>query len=373
MKSTIPALLLAGALTLTGCSAMLDRPYVSVSSHPEHPGTGADTSTITVNSYPELVDALLYFVAQTQEEGSILLADYDGDVATDLSAACVEVAKDDPLGAYAVDFIQTSYTRVLTTYEAQVSIAYRRTPEQIRSLTSVTGSSAIRRVLGAALAEFKTEVALQIGYFAEDEAYIRRLVRQAYCDTPASAMGMPEVEISLYPDQGNRRIVEIQLQYDRPVEELQELSLQTIAAAERITSPLQGSTSPPEQLLTGLLLRLSNSLRCRENPGGSLPAGTAWDALVGMGGDAEGVALAFQLLCEQLKLDCSITEGTLDGADHLWNRVSLGDGKECYVDLSRTGLPRMFTGEELVQLGYVWGDALTGTAVSAASHPETEI
>ena len=62
----------------------------------------------------------------------------------DLNRACLEVAKDDPLGAYAVDFIKNDCTKVLTTYEATITISYRRTREQIRSLVNVTGTSAIR-------------------------------------------------------------------------------------------------------------------------------------------------------------------------------------------------------------------------------------
>ena len=49
-----------------------------------------------------------------------------------LNRACLEVAKDDPLGAYAVDFIKNDYTTILTTYEATITVSYRRTLEQIR-------------------------------------------------------------------------------------------------------------------------------------------------------------------------------------------------------------------------------------------------
>ena len=357
MKKAILALLLAGALLLTGCSAMLDRPYAAVSPHPEHPGTGEDDSTITVSSYPELVNAVLHFVSQTMEEGHILLPDYDGDVVTDLNTACVEVAKDDPLGAYAVDFIQTEYTRVLTTYEATVSITYRRTPEQVRSLVNVTGSSAIRRVLENALAEFKPQVALRVGYFAEDEAYIRALVRQAYCDTPAAALGMPEVTVSLYPEQGSQRVVEILLQYGQPRDVLLERRTQVMAAAERLTAPLQELPLGSEQLLSRLLALLPGQLTYTDQllSDGSSP-NTTWDALVGGGGDDEGVALAFRLLCDRLELDCAVTEGTLNGAPHIWNTLVVDDGTPLHVDLSRGDAPRTFTDEELTALGYAWGE-----------------
>ena len=73
-------------------------------------------------------------VSQCMEEGLIQLVDYEGDVGADLNAACLEVAAEDPLGAYAVEFIKNEYTRILSSYEAHIDISYRRAPEQIRSL-----------------------------------------------------------------------------------------------------------------------------------------------------------------------------------------------------------------------------------------------
>ena len=58
-----------------------------------------------------------------------------------LDEACLEVVQEDPLGAYAVDFIKNDYTTIITTYEATITISYRRTREQINSLVNVTGTS----------------------------------------------------------------------------------------------------------------------------------------------------------------------------------------------------------------------------------------
>ena len=115
MKRIILIPALCGALLLSGCSSLLDRPYVMVEPHVERPAVDGDSSTIQVDTYSELVNAVLFFVSQGVEEGTIQLTDYQGEVEEDLNRACVEVAKDDPLGAYAVDFIKNSYTRVLTT------------------------------------------------------------------------------------------------------------------------------------------------------------------------------------------------------------------------------------------------------------------
>lgn len=140
--------------------------------------TAEDSSAVQAGTYSELVNTVLFFVSQGTEKGLIQLTDdYDGDVEEDLNRACLEVAKDDPLGAYAVDFIKNDCTKVLTTYEATITISYRRTREQIRSLVNVTGTSAIRDEVRAALADFQSEVALRVGYFTESADSIAALVR----------------------------------------------------------------------------------------------------------------------------------------------------------------------------------------------------
>lgn len=353
MKTRILSCLLALVL-LSGCSALLDRPYTVVNPHPEHPATGEDPSTIKVSSYPELVNGVLYLVSQVLEEGSIHLVDYDGDVETDLNAACLEVAKDDPLGAYAVDFIKNDYTRILTTYEANIYITYRRTPEQIRSLVNVTGSTAIRQVLGEALAGFQSEVALRVGYFTEDEESIRALVRQAYYDTPAAALGMPEFTVSLYPGQGRVRIVEITLRYDADGETLRRRSQELTQAARTLAAPLLGRPYGREADLEELLTLLPGALPYAPVRPDGTPANTAWDALEGQGADSEGTALAFLLLCDLLDLECSVTQGTLDGVPHFWNQVVNGKGESFHVDLTRQEDPALFSGEDFLALGYLW-------------------
>lgn len=354
MERRIPALALAVCLLLSGCTALLDRPYAVVQRHEEHPVIGEDPSTLRAENYSELVSAVLYLVSQCMEEGRIQLVNYDGDVETDLTAACLEVAKDDPLGAYAVDFIKSSYTRIVSTCEAAITISYRRAPEQIRSLVNVTGATAIRQEMGDALRGFLPELALRVGYFTGDEASIADLVRQAYYDTPEAAFGMPEFTVSLYPDQGSQRVVEIVLTYPQDPEALRRKSAELIAAAEAALLPLSSQQSSQRRRMEALMDLLPELLRWNDTPNedGS-PRSTAWDALVGEGAGPEGLALAFLLLCTQLDLECSVTQGTLDGAPHMWNTLILG-GETLQADLTAQEFDRLWTGEELAALGYRW-------------------
>ena len=352
-RSALLSLALCGALCLTGCSALLDRPYVMVEPHREQPALAEDSSTLQVGTYSELVGAVLFLVSQGEEQGTIQLIDYRGEVEEDLQRACLEVATEDPLGAYAVDGISHSCARVLTTYEASLSISYRRTEEQIQSLVSVTSTSAIRRAVAAALKKYRPELALRVSYFTGDAGTVLDLVRQAYYSAPASAMGLPRYTVAIYPDAGTgtQRVVEIVFSYPAPVEEMQARQAELQARTSELVASLSFQQYADSARLPLLFHLLPSSVRY-DPEGGP----TAWDALVGEGADSEGLALAFQLLAGELEVDASLVEGTLDGQPHFWNQL-IDDSGAHYVDLTRDTDGTTYSAADLLALGYLWDGA----------------
>lgn len=346
MDKRIPALALSLTLLLSGCS-LSNSSYSVVEPHTEQPVLGEDSSTVKASTYSELVNGVLFFVTQGMEEGVIQLTDYKGDVEDDLNRACLEVAKADPLGAYAVDFIKNDYTTILTTYEATITISYKRTLEQISSLVNITGTSAIREEAAQALSSFQTELALRVGYFTGDADTVKEQVRQAYYDTPIAALGMPECTVSLYPETGTQRIVEILLSYPQEPTTLRRKSQQL---QEQVTAMLTTIQNQIQSRKLDLLMEALPTGVKADPQGGS----TAWDALVGEGADDEGLALAFQLLCQTLGLESSIVEGTLQGQPHFFNQADR-NGAAVWVDLSRS-TSRTYTAGQMAELGYQWED-----------------
>jgi len=358
MKKMQPLILaMAATVALSGCTGMLNRDYQAVSPHPNYPSLEEDSSVIRAETYQELVNAVLYFVSQGMELGNVHLVNYTGDVEEDLARACLEVATEDPLGAYAVDFIINSdYTRVVTTYEASISIAYRRTPEQIKSVISVTGSNAIRQALQDTLFNFSPEIAIRVGYFNEDEAYIADLVRQAYYEAPNAALGMPEVTVTLYPGSGSQRIVEITLLYAEDIAILTEKRDAMVQAAQTLTSPVK-DLATAAQRVTALTAQLPASFS-----GGTQTGRTAWDALLGGGADSEGTALATALLCAQLDCPCVVTKGTLNGEPHFFCILSPTADTTFYADFSRGESPTLYSHDTFLALGYLWPDSESSMA-----------
>ena len=181
MKRWLCGALAALMALTTGCSAILNRDYTSVTPHSATPQADGESNTIRVGSYQELVNALIYLIGRGTEGGAIRFDGGDSDetaIQQMLDEACLEVVQEDPLGAYAVEYIKYSVTPIVGSYEANVQITYRRTREQVAAIVDATGTAAIRSELSEALSEFSSEVVLRISYFEEDSEYIRQLMRR---------------------------------------------------------------------------------------------------------------------------------------------------------------------------------------------------
>lgn len=349
MKRKIAGLLAALVVCqgASGCSSMLTRDYTSVTPHSATPVADGDASALRVGSYQELVNALIYLIDRRAESGAIRLeGDEETDIKSQLDEACLEVVQEDPMGAYAVEYIKYSLTPVVGSYEADVEITYRRTREQVASIVDATGASAIRSELRTALADFAGEVVLRISSFEEDEAYIRELVREAYLSDPETALDFPDADIAMYPNSGQRRIVEIILTYHQTRQTLESLRNSLLREAERIVGQLAGVTGDR---------RLDRLIQALESAGGYDPEGgsTAYAALLQGGGNSQGIALAFALLCRQAGIPCQVADGQRDGASHQWNVVQTQAGYR-HLDLTRSGQPLYQTDAQAESAGYTW-------------------
>ena len=360
----ILCLLLAGALALTGCASLLNHDFVDVQLHADRPVTDEDPSILRVENYQQLADGILYFVQEGMSRGIIHISNYKaqsgGGLESDLANACDEVKYEVPLGAYCVDYIRYETSYIVSYYEADIYISYRRTQEQVKSIKSVTGSSAIREELQGTLSSFGSEAVLQVSYFNEDEDYLRGLIRQAYYDTPTTAMGMPEFAISIYPDPetvrygaGYPRIVEILLTYPEDQESLRKKSVALADHAESLVplfAPLRGEAAAQEAFT---LLRDNTVYTPARSAQAPERLNSTYAAAIEGRADSEGMALAFQLYCQIAGVECTVVAGALDGSVHFWNIVTLPGGEYRHVDATREDGFALHDAD-LVELGYVW-------------------
>ena len=201
--------LLGACLLLTGCAALLERDYVRVEPHSSKFWESDAAGTLRAENYQDIVNDLLILIGQHTESATVRLYNYEDDltVADTLEQATTEVQQETSMGAYAVEYITASSRAQRGYYEVSLQISYRRTAEQILAVVNATSTEALPALLETALDEGRTELAVRIGYWGEndqarvEEAVARLREERGLTDTPPWT-------ISYYPPEGQAGLIE---------------------------------------------------------------------------------------------------------------------------------------------------------------------
>lgn len=313
------------AVLLSGCSHFLVQEYKAVTPHTEQGTVEENEDALTAQNYVSLRNAILSFVEDSVADGVIRVYDYSGDVEEDLATAAYDVAKNDPLGAYAVDYMTHECTLIVSYYEIHIHITFRRTPEQIQAVQRASSMMELSQMLEDSLERYESELVVRVPYYSEQD--IATEVEEYYWSNPATAMELPKVTVSVYPESGYVRIIEIQMEYDQSAEELlreQEAVATSVRAAREYVRYRDTETEKLQLLYTYLLERFRYSFGATTTPVYSF-------LCEGVAGSA-GVARSLRIICDQIGMECYTVQGQKDGSPYCWNIVCV-DGVYCHTDL----------------------------------------
>ena len=339
MKKLIALLCLAGLLLSSGCMSLLEQDYVSVTDHKPAsvPANTPEEPQLEAADYQSLYDAVMRLVRERDLGGKIRLVGYTGDAETDLSNVCMAVSNSTPLGAYAVYYITGNLNRIVSYYEADVAITYKKSAEQMASIIEAPDENSVRQAISAALYEGDSSLTLLSNTEAADEGRIIDWAEELYYDDPSLSAMCPETAVAVYPDNGDERIFDISFTYtylkaslitmrDRLGEAADEISRAVVAEDEKSTLKalsdyLCTNVRPLEKDWNGGAVRNADD--------------TAYGAIVRNGASSEGFAMAVKLLCDKLGIQCITVLGRRGGNDCGWNMVCL-DGEWYHLDVWRS-------------------------------------
>lgn len=221
MKTSLLLLLLLCTITLTGCGSLLERSYASVTPHTQFQDEEENAAILRAETYQGLVSALLHLVEQGTESGIVRLYQYSsvtGSATGDVDQACLEVTQEDPLGAYAVDYIKYDVQPTAAYYQVEVKLAYTIPTEELKQVISVTASTAVARELEELLPSKPQKVVFRISYFSQEDSIEthRQAVQEAYAAQTKPLPALEDIHIILYPDSGQQRLAEIRLTWAEP-------------------------------------------------------------------------------------------------------------------------------------------------------------
>ena len=327
--SALICLLLAASL-LCGCGQLLEGEYESVRRHVSGEQPGAESvPLIRVSTYEEIYDALVTMIQNADEFGVIRVSSYDGNVEADVNRACMEVSNDSPLGAWAVYYISCTVNRIIAYYDAEISITYKRTPLEIQSVVDVSSSAALEGELRYLMGSYSSGEAIRLPAIILQSRDVAEWVAEIYYGDPTVASVRPEVIATVYPETGRTRILDLQFQYPYTVARLTNMQTMAESAAQEIADRSRGTGEDGEALLRACW-ELADTVEF--NGERELSGETGWDrsctafgALIDGKATSEGFAMALELICRELDLQCRVVRGRRDSVDHCWNLVRLGE------------------------------------------------
>jgi hypothetical protein len=344
------AAVLVLAMLLTGGCSMLEGEYLSTSQYTFGEEQTSDEQAGNISDYTELRRAVSAIVRRHDESAKLTFNAYDGVIADDLPLACWEVKSETALGAYTVEYMSYDLTRIVSYYEAEIYVTYRRTQEQVDSMLSLSGMSAVEDALLDAMKSRKEELVFKLNAANLTAETITQSVRRLYLSLPLSIIAEPELEVEICSGSGLEHIVQVNFDYGFASEQLDEMKAELLGRTVDLSSSVTPGGGTDTVLELAQVLRASCTLTDEDDA----TKNSAYGALVAGKADSEGMALGFAALCAASGIDCVVVEGRQDAQTHYWNIVTVGDVSR-HIDLSVTG------GEVTLQsdsqmLGSYWWD-----------------
>ncbi len=323
MRRWIALLLVIVMVFLTGCSSFFEKEYTSSRVY-EEPDTTADADTTEIHNYNMLRRALNAMVASYRTNQVLIFADYDGIIADDLSKACWELRSDTALGAWCVRDIEYTTEQVVAYVEADITVSYKRSEQEVESLQTAQTRSALTECVAQALENQTKTIAVQMNTAALSESDVAELAVQTALDHPLLCVEVPEVNVTLYSGATNQKIFEISM-HTRLSE------AETLARREKLESAARAVIGNLNAEDPAAPLEAAAQVAQRVAVTGE--SGTAYEALVNGASDSQGLAMAVQAVWLLLGAEGTVVSGQLDSNPHSWNILKLR-GNTYHLDLA---------------------------------------
>lgn len=375
MKRTVLAAALACILPLSSCAGMLDAEYVAVTKHAVVSSDyGVEKAVLTCSDRASMRGAIEAVVITGGTLLQLKFSDYNGDIARDLNEVCVEVPRELAEAAYRVNYITFDLNYIVSYYEADVTVVYKHPERDLRSIRAFDSVSSLRSAIVEAAVNHSPGFAFwSDGTVSSDD--ISGIIEESYysdCVLPY----IPEAELSFYPAENVRSIVELSLTYPYSAEESSQRMKEINAAVGETVYALGGERGD------NAIVFAANRLNSRiEYDSGREESGdysrwynvyTAYGALVQRKAVGEGFALAMKMVMNAVGVDCMVVRGMRSGVPHAWNLVRCGNGSWYHIDVSTLPEGVIFFTEKELSSSYRYDAAAYPVSLGPSLQPAAE-
>jgi len=313
---------------LTGCASILEEDRLVVSPHiSEQQERPPEEQAIEISNYEELRDEMMGLVMEFAESGRLIAYTYDGDISADVVRARIEIMTEDPVGAYAVASITGVATRIVSYYEVEIDIEYKRSKQQVDSIVNVSTLRYLRIELLRIMSQYQDEAPFRTSLSVSEEE-IDLFARELYYQNPRNIVMLPVTAMEAFPRLGSERVYELRFRYIEESSIMQQFGAALSLSVRRNAELAVGDNDA--EILLSLVDHLMAACVYEQGLARTISvhgvqnlAATAYGALVNGRAVGEGYAMAFKALCDELGFDSRIVLGHLDGMIHAWNIVML--------------------------------------------------
>lgn len=346
MKRLIFIVTLSFLLFFSGCSEVFYGNYHSVTPHTEDSIKPAQ-QTVSVSSYTQLHTALTNLVETGTSKGVFYITAMRESINVMMANAVRDITSYNPIGAYAVESISYEVGTYAGTPSVAVEIQYRHSRSEILRIKKANSIETTYFLVSAAMNQCEADLVFMVNEYTRTD--FKQMVQDYFDHNPSTCMEMPQVAVSVYPDTGDRRIVEMKFTYQTSRETLRDMQdnvAQIFSSAKLYVNEDSSSWEKYSQLYSFLMERFDYKFETSITPTYSLLRHGV--------GDSKAFASVYAAMCQQVGLDCSMVVGTREGEPWFWNAL-LVDGVYYYVDLVSTYESGRFSAKSAGEMsGYVW-------------------
>ena len=188
MLKRLTAAILSAALLLSlcGCGSLFEKEVVDIQDYePPVQEKVSEAEKVTVRNFTALKKAITEMVYSGAEGGSLAFdVNYDGDAVKDIEEACWQLRSQNALCAYCVVNISYEISKIVTYYEANISIDYADSALPVSEILQLPYAIGMEEILKEAMENNRTRLVLFINASTYSRDKMAQLVTDVYRSTP---------------------------------------------------------------------------------------------------------------------------------------------------------------------------------------------
>lgn len=299
-------------VSLGGC-ALYDKEYIAINDYVmPTPGSQQSSDKVTVSNLIELKNAIQGLVNNGVEHGTIVFSDsYSGEPSQDISDACWQVRSQDALCAFCVANISYDLSKIVSYYEANVSVTYAKTGVEFGDIRQITFTSGLDDLVEDTLENHDSKLVVLVGSCAYSAENVASLFEKCYFKNPLLCPKQPKTAVRLYSGTGYQKLYDVSINYGLSDDNMnkQMLELQEF-------NPFKVKYYDDSSRLKALVGYLAENCTLSDQD-------SVYSALIEKNGNSKALALSTVVLCDKLNLDCLIVNGQKNYEDHFWNIIKI--------------------------------------------------